>query len=136
MLRHSLTHTAYLISFLRKDAYSAFAASKVQKRLKAELRLPTWFSRGETRLQKLGRITNVSPSGNAIVKANNTPQIGSQVVDENLTVIGRIFDVIGPVSAPYAVIKPSVREPAKLQNKQVYLLLSKTKRSKRDNDQK
>jgi len=87
-------------------------------------------------LQKLGRITNVSPSGNAIVKANNTPQIGSQVVDENLTVIGRIFDVIGPVSAPYAVIKPSVREPAKLQDKQVYLLLSKTKRSKRDNDQK
>ena len=85
-------------------------------------------------MQKLGRITNVSPSGNAIVKANNTPQIGSQVVDENLTVIGRIFDVIGPVSAPYAVIKPTVREPARLQNKQVYLLLSKAKRSKRDND--
>ena len=87
-------------------------------------------------MQKLGRITNVSPSGNAIVKADKAPQIGSQVVDENFTVIGRVFDVIGPVSAPYAVIKPSVKEPAKLQNKQVYLLLSKTKRSKRDNDQK
>jgi RNA-binding protein len=95
------------------------------------------FSRGEMRLQRLGRITNVSPSGNAIVKATeNTPQIGSEVVDENLTAIGRIFDIIGPVSAPYAVIKPSnkVKEPAKLLNKPVYLLLSKTKRSRREND--
>ncbi len=89
------------------------------------------------RLQRLGRISNVSPSGNAIVKAtDNPPKIGSEVVDENLTVIGRIFDIIGPVSAPYAVIKPNVREPAKLVDKPVYLLLSKTKRSRRENDRK
>jgi RNA-binding protein len=78
-------------------------------------------------LQKLGRITNVSPSGNAIVKTDNPPKIGSEVVDENLVVIGRVFDIIGPVSAPYAVIKPTIREPAKLVNKPVYLLLSKTR---------
>jgi RNA-binding protein len=92
------------------------------------------FSRGELRLQRLGRISNVSPSGNAIVKAENPPKIGSEVVDENLNVVGKVFDVIGPVSSPYAVIKPSVREPAKLVNKPVYLLLSKTKRSRRDNE--
>jgi rRNA processing protein Gar1 len=84
----------------------------------------------------LGRISNVSPSGNAIVKAENPPKIGSEVVDENLNVVGRVFDIIGPVSAPYAVIKPSTREPTKLLNKPVYLLLSKTKRSKRENDQR
>jgi rRNA processing protein Gar1 len=84
------------------------------------------------RLQRLGRISNVSPSGNAIVKAENPPKIGSEVVDENLNVVGRVFDIIGPVSAPYAVIKPSVREPAKLANKPVYLLLSKTQRSRRE----
>jgi rRNA processing protein Gar1 len=89
------------------------------------------FSRGEKRLQRLGRITNVSPSGNAIVKAENPPKIGSEVVDENLNVIGKVFDIIGPVSAPYAVIKPSVREPEKLVNKPVYLLLPKTKREQR-----
>jgi rRNA processing protein Gar1 len=77
----------------------------------------------------LGRITNVSPSGNAIVKTDNPPKLGSEVVDENLNAIGRVFDIIGPVSAPYAVIKPTVREPSKLLNKPVYLLLSKTKRS-------
>ncbi|MCW3983623.1 MAG: Gar1/Naf1 family protein [Candidatus Bathyarchaeota archaeon] len=85
-------------------------------------------------MQRLGRISNVSPSGNAIVKAENPPKIGSEVVDENLNVVGKVFDVIGPVSSPYAVIKPSVREPAKLVNKPVYLLLSKTKRSRRDNE--
>ncbi len=84
------------------------------------------------RLQRLGRITNVSPSGNIILKADNPPKLGSEVVDENLNAVGRVFDIIGPVSAPYAVIKPTVREPAKLVNKPVYLLLSKTKRSRRE----
>lgn len=82
-------------------------------------------------MQRLGRITNVSPSGNAIVKAENPPKIGSEVVDENLNVVGKVFDIIGPVSAPYAVIKPTVKEPAKLVSKPIYLLLSKTKRSKK-----
>jgi RNA-binding protein len=77
----------------------------------------------------LGRITNVSPSGNAIVKTENPPKLGSEVVDENLNSVGKVFDIIGPVSAPYAVIKPTVREPAILLNRPVYLLLSKTKRS-------
>jgi rRNA processing protein Gar1 len=84
----------------------------------------------------LGRITNVSPSGNAIIKTENPPKIGSEVVDENLTVVGKIFDVIGPVSAPYAVIKPTIKDPAKLVNKPIYLLLSKTQRSKRENDKR
>jgi RNA-binding protein len=75
----------------------------------------------------LGRITNVSPSRNMIVKTDNPPRIGSEVVDENLSVVGRVFDIIGPVSSPYAVIKPSVKEPVTLVNKPVYLLLSKTK---------
>jgi rRNA processing protein Gar1 len=65
-----------------------------------------------------------------IVKTEQAPRIGSEVVDENLNIIGKVFDIIGPVSAPYAVVKPTVREPAKLLNKPVYLLLSKTKRSK------
>jgi rRNA processing protein Gar1 len=79
-------------------------------------------------------VSHASPSRNVLVKAENPPKIGSEVVDENLNVVGRVFDIIGPVSAPYAVIKPSVREPANLLNKPVYLLLSKTKRSKREHE--
>jgi RNA-binding protein len=83
-------------------------------------------------LQRLGRVSNVTPSRNIIVKTENTPKMGAEVVDENLKVIGKVFDIIGPVSAPYAVVKPTIREPDKLVNKPVYLLLSKTKRSRRE----
>jgi RNA-binding protein len=81
-------------------------------------------------LQRLGRVSNVTPSRNIVVKAEKSPKLGSEVVDENLNVVGKVFDIIGPVSAPYAVIKPTIREPALLLNKPVYLLLSKTKREK------
>jgi rRNA processing protein Gar1 len=91
-----------------------------------------FFERGMARLQKLGRVRALTPSKNIIVKTEKTPKIGSEVVDENLNVIGKVFDIIGPVSASYAVVKPTVREPAKLVNKPVYLLLSKTKRSRNE----
>ncbi len=81
------------------------------------------------RLQKLGRVRALTPSKNLIVKTEKAPRIGTEVVDENLKVIGKVFDIIGPVSAPYAVVKPTISEPVKLLNKPVYLLLSKTKRS-------
>jgi len=83
-------------------------------------------------LQRLGKVLNVTPSQNVVVKTEKTPHIGSAVVDENLKVIGKIFDVIGPVSSPYAVVKPAIKEPEKLTNKQLYLLLSKKERSKKE----
>jgi RNA-binding protein len=82
-------------------------------------------------LQRLGKVSNVTPSRNMVVKAENTPKMGFEVVDENLNVVGNVFDIIGPVSAPYAIVKPCIKEPEKLVNKPVYLVLSKTKRSKR-----
>ena len=88
-----------------------------------------FFERGIARLQKLGKVRALTPSKNIIVKTERVPKIGSEVVDENLKVVGKIFDIIGPVSAPYAVVKPTVNEPAKLLNKSLYLLLSKAKRS-------
>jgi RNA-binding protein len=79
----------------------------------------------------LGKVSNVTPSQNMVIKTENSPKMGFEVADENLNVVGKIFDIIGPVSAPYAVIKPSIKDPEKLVNKPVYLLLSKTKRSQR-----
>jgi RNA-binding protein len=82
-------------------------------------------------LQRLGRVQKVTPSENLIVKAEVAPKLGAEVVDENLKVVGKIFDIIGPVSSPYAVVKPSVSDPEKLANKQLYLLLSKGNRGQR-----
>jgi RNA-binding protein len=70
-------------------------------------------------------------SKNLIVKTEQAPKIGLEVVDESLSAVGKIFDIIGPVSSPYAVVKPSIKEPAKLVNRPVYLLLSKTKMGQR-----
>ena len=83
-------------------------------------------------LQRLGRVLNVTPSQNIVVKTDKPPKIGSAVVDENLKIVGKIFDIIGPVSSPYVVVRPAVKEPEKLTEKQLYLLLSKKERSRRE----
>jgi len=77
----------------------------------------------------LGKALHVTPSQNIIVNIDKAPKIGSAVVDENLKVVGKIFDVIGPVSSPYAVVKPAIKESEKLTSKQLYVLLSKKERS-------
>lgn len=81
-------------------------------------------------MQRLGRVSNLTPSQNIVVKLDKPPKIGTYVVDDNLKTIGKVFDIIGPVSSPYAVIKPSVVEPDKFVGQQLYMLLSKKERSK------
>jgi RNA-binding protein len=88
-----------------------------------------FFERGMW-LQRLGRVLSLTPSQNIVVRTDKTPKIGAVVVDENLKNVGRIFDIIGPVSAPYAVVRPTVKEPEKLTSKQLYVILSKKERSK------
>ena len=80
-------------------------------------------------LQRLGRVLNVTPSQSIVVKIDKPPKMGAAVIDENLKVVGRIFDIIGPVSSPYAVIKPSVKDPEKLANRQLYVSPSRRERS-------
>ena len=82
-------------------------------------------------LQRLGKALNVTPSQSVVVKIDKTPPIGSTVINEKLKVVGKVFDIIGPVSSPYAVVKTTIKDPAKLTNKQLYRLLSKKERSKR-----
>jgi len=55
------------------------------------------------------------------VKIENLPKIGENVVDENLKPFGKVFDILGPVSSPYAAVKPATREIEKLVNKVLYV---------------
>jgi len=79
-------------------------------------------------LQRLGRVLHISPSRNAIIKIENMPRIGETVVDENLKPIGKIFDIFGPVSSPYAAVKPTIREHEKFADKVLYALPSERER--------
>jgi RNA-binding protein len=65
---------------------------------------------------------HLSPSRNIIVKIENTPKIGEAVVDENLKSVGTVFDIFGPVSSPYAAVRPTARDPEKWANKKLYVL--------------
>jgi len=65
------------------------------------------------------------------VKTENIPRIGETVVDKNLRPVGKIFDIIGPASSPYAAMKPTIREPEKLTNKTLYVLPSKRRKEKK-----
>jgi RNA-binding protein len=87
-----------------------------------------FFERGML-LQRLGKVLSVTPSHSIVVKVDKPPKLGAAVIDENLKVVGRIFDIIGPVSSPYVVIKPSVKDPEKLANRQLYVSPSERRRS-------
>jgi RNA-binding protein len=83
-------------------------------------------SRGEFEsLQRLGRALHISPNRSVIVKVEAVPKIGEKVVDENLKTVGKVFDVFGPVSSPYAAVRPTIQKPGKLINKVLYVVPSK-----------
>jgi RNA-binding protein len=63
-----------------------------------------------------------------ITKIETVPKIGETIVDENLKPVGKVFDIIGPVSSPYATIKPSISKPEKLTNQIVYVISSRGER--------
>jgi RNA-binding protein len=81
-------------------------------------------------LQKIGKALGITPSNSIIIKTDNPPKIGCEVANENLVIVGKVFDIIGPVSSPYVVIKTNIKDPSALLNKPLYLFPSKT-RSKR-----
>jgi len=55
-----------------------------------------------------------------IIKVENLPKIGDNVVDQNLRPVGTVFDVFGPVSSPYVAVKPQVEEPHNLVDQTLY----------------
>jgi RNA-binding protein len=65
-----------------------------------------------------------------ITKVENIPRIGETVVDENLKSVGKVFDILGPVSSPYVAIRPMMRSPERLVNKPVYVIPSKRRKEK------
>jgi RNA-binding protein len=70
----------------------------------------------------------MSPTRNIIVKLENMPRIGETVVDENLKSIGKVFDILGPVSSPYAAVRPVIQNAEKYVNRMLYAIPSKRRK--------
>ncbi|MFW6110918.1 MAG: H/ACA ribonucleoprotein complex subunit GAR1 [Thermoproteota archaeon] len=72
-------------------------------------------------MQRLGRVLHISRSRNVIVKVEEVPKIGAHVVDKKLRSIGEVVDVFGPVSSPYASVKPEIQEMERLSGSMLYV---------------
>ena len=85
-------------------------------------------------MQRLGRVLHITPSHNIVVKIENVPKIGEKVVDENIKPVGNVFDIIGPIHAPYAIIKPNTKETTKLVGQTLYTLPLERRKEKIKNE--
>ncbi|MCS7140006.1 MAG: Gar1/Naf1 family protein [Candidatus Nezhaarchaeota archaeon] len=79
----------------------------------------------EGTLTLLGSTLHLSKSNMLIVKAvkNRAPKVGDIVYDGKGRVVGQVYDIIGPASSPYIVIKPSkdLNLHGLLKSKKVYV---------------
>lgn len=56
-------------------------------------------------MYRLGTVARIA-QGLLIVEIVDRPDIGDQVVAEDLEHVGRVVDVFGPVDQPYAAVSP------------------------------
>lgn len=45
--------------------------------------------------------------GLLVVRVESAPEIGTEVVDGELDVVGTVVDVFGPISRPFAAVSPT-----------------------------
>ncbi|MFC4449604.1 H/ACA ribonucleoprotein complex subunit GAR1 [Halorussus aquaticus] len=58
-------------------------------------------------MEALGEVVRTA-QGLAVVRCpdDEPPNVGTQAIDEQLNEVGRVVDVFGPVSRPYAAVSP------------------------------
>jgi RNA-binding protein len=61
-------------------------------------------------MQFIGEIENISYNGMWILRSQILPRIGSNVYNQQKQVVGKVMNVIGPVSSPYILVKPKSKE--------------------------
>jgi RNA-binding protein len=72
-------------------------------------------------MRRVGTVERVA-QGLAVARAvdDAPPEPGDEVVDESLTVVGRVVSVFGPVDRPYVAVDPADRDPATLFDEPLY----------------
>jgi len=62
-----------------------------------------------------------SSSGNLILRAERQVKIGEAIEDSRGKQIGHVFDVFGPVEAPFIAVKTRMKDPEKLLGEDLFL---------------
>jgi len=71
---------------------------------------------------RVGTLSHISSSsGNLILRAERQVKIGEPIADSRGKQIGHVFDVFGPVEAPFISVKTRLKDPEKLVGKDLYL---------------
>jgi len=83
-------------------------------------------------LQRIGRVLHMGSDKNLIIRVENLPRIGDRVVDENLKPVGRVFDIFGPVAAPYVAVRTQGKEPSYRIDRILYFLSSSKPKRRRE----
>jgi RNA-binding protein len=75
-------------------------------------------------LRKLGKVLHLSKSRALIVDLDPPKWVrpGTKACDSKLKNIGIVIDILGPVSAPYASVKPTIAKPESVVGRTVYAL--------------
>ena len=83
-------------------------------------------------MHKLGRPSHTTTSGLLVVSISEPPPIGATVLTKDKHIIGSIFDVIGPVNKPFAVVKIHNKKVIEsvLESKETLFFIVKKKKQK------
>lgn len=75
-------------------------------------------------MMRIGQVVRLSSEGTIIIRSQTAPPMGGIVCDNRGRDLGRIIRVTGPVSAPYAIVRPVGSMPEglmRLIGRDVYL---------------
>jgi RNA-binding protein len=71
---------------------------------------------------RVGIVSHISKSsGNLILRAERDVKIGDIILDPKGKRIGNIFDVFGPLEAPFLAVKSKIKDPERLIGMSLFL---------------
>jgi RNA-binding protein len=78
-------------------------------------------------MRRLGKVSHYAKQGFLIVRTSWVPNLNDRVVDKNLSIVGIVKDVFGPVKAPFVAVKPRVKNPSDYVGAVLYVDTRKAK---------
>jgi RNA-binding protein len=83
-----------------------------------------------SKLENVGTVSHLAKSGRLLVSSKKYVEVGVELIDSSGKKIGRVAEVIGPVTAPYLSVIPQTGRISKLLGQPVFVKQSKEEEGK------